>query len=247
MNENIVPDQFYRGRTFPRMDLASSHEEADNIVTKHAILRGLEPNSRVCTITEDTDIFATELHYYQKLKLQNPMAIFSAHYSRDAYDIPETVKQHADLIPKILVAHGLTGCDTVCSPLTVGKTKAVNAAKKNTFLKIGHVNATVEEIMEESTKFLVDCYGCRFPVQSMTECRQRMWAQRTGKKGNPPKLCNLPPTTEGHLMNTLRSHHQLCQWYSLMDIDPPEMEAVDYGYEADHVNKLLFHDHCQRE
>ena len=55
------------------MDLASSHEEADNIVTKHAILCGLEQNSRVCTITDDTDIFATEV--YQKMKVRNPMII----------------------------------------------------------------------------------------------------------------------------------------------------------------------------
>ena len=48
--------------------------------------------------------------------------------------------------------------------------------------------------MEESTKFLIDCYGYP-PAQSMTECWQRLWAQRTGKKGRPPKLSNIPLAT----------------------------------------------------
>ena len=77
------------------------------------------------------------------------------------------------------------------------------------------------------------------PELSMTECRQRLWAQMTGKRGCPPKLSNIPPTTEGHLQNTLRAHRQLYHWYALKDIDPPEIEAVDYGYESDPVNKIL--------
>ena len=79
---------------------------------------------------------------------------------------------------------------------------------------MGYVESTVEEIMAESKfmaerKFLIDAYGYS-PAQSMTECRQRLWAQRTGRNGRTPKLSELPPTTEGHLQNTLRAHHQLC-------------------------------------
>ena len=73
---------------------------------------------------------------------------------------------------------------------------------------MGYVESTVEEIMAESTKFLIDAYGYS-PAQSMTECRQRLWAQRTGRNGRTPKLSELPLTTEGHLQNTLRAHHQL--------------------------------------
>lgn len=238
MNDNTIPDQFHRGRKIPRMDLASSHEEADNIVTKHAIVCGLEPASRVCTITDDTDIFATQVHFYQKMDVRNPMIIQSAHYNRATFDIQGTVRKLADFVPKVLPAHALSGNDTVCATLTIGKTKAINAAKKNSFSKIGYVDSTVDEIMTESTRFLIDCYSCP-PARSMTECRQRLWAQRTGKSGRPPKISNIPPTTEGHLQNTLRAHHQLCQWYAAMEIDPPEMNAEDWGYESDQTNKVL--------
>ena len=185
MGDSTIPDQFFRGRKMPRLDLASSHEEADIIVTKHAILCGLEPNSRVSTITDDTDVFALECYLYHKMNVQNPMIVQSAHYSRDSFDIKATVKEHTDFIPKILAAHVNSGNDTVCSPLKIGKAKAIKSAKKNTFQKMGHVDSTVEEIMEENTKFQIDAYGYP-PAQSMTECRQRLWTQRTGRNGRPP-------------------------------------------------------------
>ena len=71
------------------------------------------------------------------------------------------------------------------------------------------------------------------------QCRRKQWAQRTGKSTSAPKLCTLPPTTEGHPQNTLRAHHQLCNWYFAMEIDPPEMNSLEYGYEADHINKIV--------
>ena len=92
--------------------------------------------------------------------------------------------------------------------------------------------------MSESTSFMASCYGCT-STQSMTDCRQKQWAQRTGKSASAPKLCTLPPTTEGHLQNTLRAHKQLCNWYSTMEIDPPDIDSVEYGYEADHKNKIV--------
>ena len=60
-----------------------------------------------------------------------------------------------------------------------------------------------------------------------------------GKSASAPKLCTLPPTTEGHLQNTLRAHHHLYNWYSAMDIDPPDIDSFEYGYEADHKIKTV--------
>ena len=73
MNENTVPYQFHDGRKVPRMDLASSHEEADNIITKHAILCGLESGSKTKVLSDDTDIFALLSYFYQLKSLNHPM------------------------------------------------------------------------------------------------------------------------------------------------------------------------------
>ena len=121
------------------------------------------------------------------MNVQNPMIVQSAHYRCDSFEIKATVNKHADFIPKILAAHVNCGNDNVCSSLKVGKKKAIKSAKKNTFQKMGYVESTVEKIMAESTKFLIDAYGYS-SAQSMTECRQRLWARRTGRNGRTPKL-----------------------------------------------------------
>lgn len=83
------------------------------------------------------------------------------------------------------------------------------------------------------------CYGCKVPCSSITECRQQVWTQKTGRSTAAPKLCGLPPTTEAFLQNVNRAHFQVAQWYSALSGDPPPLNAVEYGWEADHTNKCL--------
>ena len=47
VHENVVPQQFKKGKSRPRLDLQSSHEEADIIVTKHAMICRGEPSSNI--------------------------------------------------------------------------------------------------------------------------------------------------------------------------------------------------------
>ena len=66
----------------------------------------------------------------------------------------------------------------------------------------------------------------------MTECRQRLWGVKTGKAtSSASKLCTLPPTTEAFQLNALRAHLQVAQWNATMDIGPPELDPVEYGFE----------------
>ena len=74
----------------------------------------------------------------------------------------------------------------------------------------------------------------------MTECRHRVWGIKTGKAINSaPKLCTLPPTTEAFELNALRALLQVSQWNATMEICPPELNPVDYGYGPDLANKIL--------
>ena len=58
VHENTIPWEIHRGRKLPRMDFASSQEEADVILTKHAILCGGKPYSKTKALTDDTENFA---------------------------------------------------------------------------------------------------------------------------------------------------------------------------------------------
>ena len=73
----------------------------------------------------------------------------------------------------------------------------------------------------------------------MTECRQNLWAQKTGASISAPKLCSLPPTTEAFEQNVLRANFQVAQWYSALSGNPPPLNATEYGWEQDQVIKTL--------
>lgn len=73
----------------------------------------------------------------------------------------------------------------------------------------------------------------------MTEIRQRLWAQKTGKSTTAPKLCSLPPTTEAFEQNVRRAHYRVCEWYNALTGDSPPLDPADYGWEKDDINKCL--------
>jgi len=55
-----------------------------------------------------------------------------------------------------------------------------------------------------------------------------------------PKLASLPPTTEGFLQNAKRAHFQVVQWYAALESDPPSLNPLDYGWNADDINRTLY-------
>ncbi|KAL8566826.1 hypothetical protein ACOMHN_052224 [Nucella lapillus] len=67
---------------------------------------------------------------------------------------------------------------------------------------------------------------------------EQQWAKKTSKCAGAPKLCSLPPTTEAFVENMKRAHFQVAQWYAALESDPP-LGPLDYGWEADDVNRSL--------
>ena len=83
VHENTIPWEIHHGRKLPRMDFASSQEEADVILTKHAILCGAKPCSKTKALTDDTENFALISYFYQSRSLMNPMIMESLVINRD--------------------------------------------------------------------------------------------------------------------------------------------------------------------
>ena len=81
-------------------------------------------------VADDTDVFALLLHFRHyglinvgQVYLESPLR------SRASIDIDETVKQNLSIIPGLLAAHALTGCDTVASHYGIGKGMALKVLK----------------------------------------------------------------------------------------------------------------------
>lgn len=239
--EDEVPTRVFKGRKLPQFELASQHEEADNRLTKQAMFIGQDPHARVSVVADDTDVFVLLLHHYAAQNLQCSMIMQSPIHGRSCVDIPATVRKHSDIVPQILAIHALSGCDTVAATFGIGKVTAISVAKKGSKLSnVGKANADMKKVETEATAFMVACYGSKLKCKSMTECRQRMWALKTGKStSSAPKLCSLPPTTEAFAQNVLRCHYQVAHWLGALESEPPKLNPVEFGWETDNANKTL--------
>ena len=239
--DNSVPTQVFKGREIPRLDLETSHEEADIIITHQAIhVAKHDTESQVHVVCDDTDVFALLIYYYSKEKLHSGLTMQSPIHGRACIDIKETTHKQAAIAPEVLALHALTGCDTVAATFGVGKTKAVSVSEKGFSLdQLGQQAADMVKVIEQATKFMSACYGITSACSSMTECRERLWAQKTGKSAVVPKLCSLPPTNEAFEQNVRRAHLQVAHWYSALSGDPPPLNPEEYGWEIDTTNRCL--------
>lgn len=240
--EKAAPKQVFKGRKSSRLDLISTQEEADIIITQQAIhLAKEDPESHVRVICEDTDVFALLLYFYSHEKLQTCLTMQSPIKDRCCIDIKETAHKHPKIMPEILALHALSGCDTVAATYGVGKTKAIAVAQKGYKLdQLGQPTADIDKVLQQATEFMGACYGITSGGSSMTDIRQLLWAQKIGKSTTAPKLCSLPPTTEAFEQNVRRAHYQVCEWYNALAGESPPLDTAEYGWEKDETNKILY-------
>ena len=130
-----IPVEITDGKTINRQDLRSTHEEADVIITQHAISSSMN-GKRVTVLCENTDVFVLLLHFYHKCKNNGLSTIIMAPLvkERAVVDIGATAAAHSDIADNILAVHGITGADTVGSLHGIGKVTAINVAKWNLFI-----------------------------------------------------------------------------------------------------------------
>ncbi|KAG0702222.1 hypothetical protein GWK47_025151 [Chionoecetes opilio] len=224
-----------------RADMATTHEEADNIIVQQAIAVAVAQQQPVTVLADDTDVNPLLLYHYLEQGIQTPMFMESLVKERNVIDIQATVKKHQNIIPAILAGHALTGCDTVAACFGIGKGEMLKVLKTGLNLDmIGNAEANWPEVLEQATQFIASCYG-QSKTNSMSEARVSVWTSRTGKSGATvtPKLCSLPPTTEAFIENVKRAHLQTCIWKNALQLDPPDLEPTSYGWIKESRTKSL--------
>ena len=140
-------------------------------------------------------------------------------------DINATVNQHHDIIPNLLAAQGLTGCDTVAPYFGIGKSVSLNVPRSgvHSLSSIGDTNCTLSDIMSQATPYILACYG-QTKCMAMTEARQKMWAKKVSRSiASAPMLSSLHPMTESFAQNAARAHLQVTVWRN-------SMEPRDFGW-----------------
>ena len=90
---------------------------------------------------------------------------------RSTVNIGATVAKHRDIVPFLLSAHAVTGCDTVACYYGIDKGKAVKVLQGGvTFSHIGYPSANMEAVIEQATAFITACYGQNMKVKQCLMC-----------------------------------------------------------------------------
>ena len=101
---------------------------------------------------------------------------------RAVIDINATVVLHRDIIPYLLAAHGLTGCDTVATYFGIGKAAALRVLTSgvHALTYVSDTSRILSEITAQATPFMLACYGqtkCTSLTGHARKCGQTKWAR----------------------------------------------------------------------
>lgn len=224
-----TPVELHRGVSIIRHDMKTTQEEADTILVQQVAY--VEPECAL-VIADDTDVFVMLVHFCFYHKITDKVYMVSPVHGRAVLDIKAVVEKHHQIIPDLLAAHGLTGCDTVGAYHGIGKGVALRVMKTNNF-SLNHLGDTAKslpDIIPQSTSFMLACYN-QTGSQSMTEARHKIWVSKVSRStASAPKLQTLPPTTEAFKENVARAHLQVAIWKNALDATPPAMNPTDYGW-----------------
>ena len=101
-------------------NLRTTQEGADTIIIYHL---GASRPTKTIIAADGTDIFVLLLHFTftGEIKSQVHLQPTDKESSVHVTGIAATYQTHIKIMPNILAAHGLSGCDTVCSYFGIGK------------------------------------------------------------------------------------------------------------------------------
>ena len=98
----------------------------------------------------------------------------------------------------------------------------------------------MEDVFKQLSNFIAACYSETGEHFTMSFVLQKVWSSRVGKAPScAPKLCSLPPTPESFTENVKRAHLQACVWKQTTELDPPELNPVDHGWEMNEATTSL--------
>ena len=159
-------------------DLRTNRKEADNILAYQMVVMASEENKGVSVISDDTDVFVLLLHHYVKQTLTGVVIMESPAKDRVTIDIKATAIEHRNIIPDLLAAHALNGCDTTACYFGIDKGIIVKSLKiqKSPLASLEEPNANMEDVLKQSSNFIAVCYSVTGEQITMAFVRQTVWS-----------------------------------------------------------------------
>ncbi|KAK3931373.1 Glycerophosphodiester phosphodiesterase [Frankliniella fusca] len=204
--------------------------DADSLVVSKAI--EIAGNDRNCVVVgTDTDLLVLlaglssgnlPLHFLIPATGRTGLRVHHIQSIREAM---------GDAAPNILVAHVITGTDTVSALYMGQKKKALKLLCKPdleeviTFLTPGQSPDTVAAAGE---KILLTLYGCK-DQPNLNKARYFLYLRIIARQSVRAtfKLESLPPTTAGARQHSLRTYFQIQEWLG------KELNPIEWGWKLD--------------
>ena len=224
-----VPIQINQGVVSRRDDITITHEEADTMIIQQVASVGA---ANFLVVADDTDVFVLLCHFVFNGVITGHVMMVSPIRGRTVIDINESVDKNRAIMGDLLAAHGLTGCDTVATYHGIGKGVALKVLRSETLSlsKVGDMTLSVEETLEQSTSFMLSCYG-NPECSSLTDARQKIRSRKVSRSiGAAPTLQNLQPTNEAFRENVAWAHLQVAIWKQALELNPPNVDPLTHGW-----------------
>lgn len=228
-----TPISIHLGTVIQRNDIQVLHDEADCSIIHHIIESKIP---RVKVLADDTDIFVLLCHFVYHGDIDCQVVMGSPKQGRKLIDINATVQEHSSIMPDLLAAHGVSGCDTVAPCFGIGKTKVLKILRSGEcpLTEVGLSKSSHTAVLQQASTFMLACYG-QSKSQSMTEARHKVWKAKLSHNPVAPRLKSLPPTNEAFQENVMRAHLQVAAWRHAKYDRPPAMDHTQYGWMRDEL------------
>ena len=156
-----VPTNIHKRVVLAREDIATSHEEPDNIIAQQATMCAKEHSGATVIVAIDKDVLVLLLFHYFNERLTCPISMISPIQQRSLIDIKATVQAHRSIIPGLPAAHKLSGCDTVPKYFRIGKGTVLKnlIAAPNLLSLFGCLDAPLSDGVHQATNFIGACYA----------------------------------------------------------------------------------------
>ena len=108
-----IPIQVLNGLESPTCDLRTSHEEADKIIVQQCYKTTKKLNYNVVRIiSDDADVFVLACYHYPE-KGDLTVYMEPTKKVRTIVNIGNTVRKHINIMPSLIQAYAIGGCDSV--------------------------------------------------------------------------------------------------------------------------------------
>ena len=116
-----VPFEINNGVIVQRVDMRTTHEEADIIIVQQVAKLAQSGNTSIKVVCDDTDVLVLLVHFYAQEHFTCDLAMSGTSAGRVVIDIKATTAKHRTIVDQLLPAHALSGCDTVSQLYGIGK------------------------------------------------------------------------------------------------------------------------------